>query len=49
MQSITQKEEKIMNADAACLEDIISSELTATVATALSQETDGDSKPIEGG
>ena len=36
-----------MDADAACLEDIINSEPTATVAMAPSAETDGDSKPME--
>ena len=44
MWPITQKEEKFMDADAAHLEDIISNEPTAT---ALSEETDGDSKPTE--
>ena len=40
MQSITQKEEKITDADAACLEDIISSIPMSTVAVALSEESD---------
>ena len=36
-----------MDADAACLHDIISSKLMATVATATSKENDEDSKPME--
>ena len=36
-----------MNADAAHLEDIISSKPTATMAATLSKETDRDSNPIE--
>ena len=44
MQPITQKEEKITDADATHLEDIISNE---PMATALFKETDRDSKPTE--
>ena len=36
-----------MDADAACLEDIISSKLMAMMAAAPSKETDWDSKPME--
>ena len=36
-----------MDADAACLEDIISSEPMATLTTAPSEETGRDSKPVE--
>ena len=39
-----QKEEKITDADATCLEDIISSK---PMATAPPEETGGDSKPME--
>ena len=42
-----QKEERITDADAACLEDIISSKLAATVTVAMSKETCGDKKPME--
>ena len=47
MQPITQKEEKIMDADATCLEDIISREPMAMLTSAPSKETGGDSKPVE--
>ena len=47
MQSITQKEEKIIDAIATYLEDIISREPMATVAAATSEETNRDSKPME--
>ena len=44
MQPIMQKDEKIMDADAAHLENIISNE---PMAAAPSEETDRDSKPME--
>ena len=47
MQPIMQKEENIMDANAARLEDIVSSEPMATLAAALPKETRGDSKPME--
>ena len=46
-QSITEKEEKITDADATHLEDIISSKLMAMVAMAPSEETAADSKAME--
>ena len=44
IQSTMQKEEKITDADAAGLDDIISSKLAATVTVAMSKETYGDKK-----